>query len=202
MPRSRSPPAFTKSCNGPFAQLADQIGADRLRAQAAAFGFGTPLAVPMSVTPSDVGELGDGAALAQSGIGQRDVRITPLQNALITATVANGGVPMAPHLVSQVQGQDLSVVDTTEPDRMARGDVVAVRLQPDRADGRVGERRHQPRQDSRRPAGLEDGHRGMGCDAEGQSAARLVRSPSAPAQDPEVAVVAVIVERDGNRVTT
>ena len=112
--------AFAKSCNAPFAQLADQIGADRLRAQAAAFGFSQTLQVPMSVTPSDVGDLGDGAALAQSGIGQRDVRITPLQNALITATIANGGVPIAPHLVGQIQGQDLSVVDTTEPDRMAR----------------------------------------------------------------------------------
>ena len=113
--------AFAKSCNGPFAQLADQVGADRLRTMATALGFAnTNLTVPMPVEASDVGELGDGAAVAQSGIGQRDVRLTPLQNAQITATVANGGVPMAPHTVSQVQGQDLSTVDTTEPDRLQR----------------------------------------------------------------------------------
>jgi peptidoglycan glycosyltransferase len=113
--------AFAKSCNAPFAQLADQIGADKLRAQAAAFGMeNSSLTVPMPVAESSVGELGDGAALAQSGIGQRDVRMTPLQNAMITSTIANGGVPMQPHLVSQIQGQDLSVVDTTEPDRGAR----------------------------------------------------------------------------------
>ena len=58
--------------------------------------------------------------MAQSGIGQRDVRLTPLQNAQIAATVANGGVPMTPNTVSQIQGQDLSTVDTTEPDRLAR----------------------------------------------------------------------------------
>ncbi|MDT7742736.1 MAG: penicillin-binding protein [Actinomycetota bacterium] len=113
--------AFAKSCNAPFAQLADQIGADKLRAQAAAFGMeNANLTVPMPVAESSVGELGDGAALAQSGIGQRDVRMTPLQNAMITSTIANGGVPMQPHLVSQIQGQDLSVVDTTEPDRGSR----------------------------------------------------------------------------------
>jgi peptidoglycan glycosyltransferase len=74
----------------------------------------------MPVEASEVGELGDGAALAQSGIGQRDVRLTPLQNAQITATIANGGVPMTPYTVSQLQGQDLSTVDTTEPDRQQR----------------------------------------------------------------------------------
>jgi peptidoglycan glycosyltransferase len=113
--------AFAKSCNGPFAQLADQIGADRLRAQATAFGMENQnQTIPMPVAQSDVGPLADAAALAQSGIGQRDVQMTPLQNAMITATIANGGVPMQPHLVSQIQGQDLSVVDTTEPDRGSR----------------------------------------------------------------------------------
>ena len=113
--------AFAKSCNAPFAQLADQIGADRLRSMAQSLGFNNPsLQVPLPVQASQVGALSDGASLAQSGIGQRDVRLTPLENAQITATIANGGVPMAPHLVAQVQGQDLSVVDTTEPDSEAR----------------------------------------------------------------------------------
>lgn len=74
----------------------------------------------MPVTPSEVGEMGDSASVAQSGIGQRDVRLTPLQNAQIAATVANGGVPMTPYTVAQIQGQDLSTVDTTQPDRLAR----------------------------------------------------------------------------------
>lgn len=33
--------AFAKSCNGPFALLAPQVGADRLRAMATALGFST-----------------------------------------------------------------------------------------------------------------------------------------------------------------
>ncbi|WP_328303638.1 peptidoglycan D,D-transpeptidase FtsI family protein [Actinomycetospora sp. NBC_00405] len=113
--------AFAKSCNGPFAQLAVQVGADRLRGMATSLGFNNAaLTVPMPVQASQVGDLDDGASVAQSGIGQRDVRLTPLQNAQIAATVANGGVPMTPNTVSQIQGQDLSTVDTTEPDRLAR----------------------------------------------------------------------------------
>ncbi|MHC1558372.1 peptidoglycan D,D-transpeptidase FtsI family protein [Actinomycetospora sp. C-140] len=113
--------AFAKSCNGPFAQLAVQVGADRLRAMATSLGFGNPgLTVPMPVEASETGPMSDGASVAQSGIGQRDVRLTPLQNAMITATVANGGVPMTPTTVSQIQGQDLSTVESTEPDRLQR----------------------------------------------------------------------------------
>jgi peptidoglycan glycosyltransferase len=74
----------------------------------------------MPVAESDTGDLSDPSALAQSGIGQRDVRMTPLQNAMITATIANGGVPVSPHLVSEIQGSDLSVVDTTAADRGTR----------------------------------------------------------------------------------
>ena len=109
--------ALAKSCNGPFALLADQVGADRLRAQAQKFGFADPsLTVPTRVEPSDLGPLPDAAALAQSGIGQRDVRVTPMQNAQIVATIANGGVPVAPHLVGRILARDLSVVDQTKPE--------------------------------------------------------------------------------------
>ena len=40
----------------------------------------------------------------QSSIGQQDVALTPLQNAMIAATIANGGVTMAPYLVAGPQG--------------------------------------------------------------------------------------------------
>jgi peptidoglycan glycosyltransferase len=40
-----------------------------------------------------------GPGLYLSGIGQRDVRFTPLQNAMIAATIANGGMRMRPQLI-------------------------------------------------------------------------------------------------------
>ena len=168
--------AFAKSCNGPFAQLAVQVGADRLRGMATALGFNNPaLTIPMPVQASQVGDLDDGASVAQSGIGQRDVRLTPLQNAQITATVANGGVPMTPNTVSQIQGQDLSTVDTTEPDRLARAfsqstaDTLTQLMigSENNGSGRG--------QDPRRPDRLQDRHRRVGRRPEDQPPAHLVR---------------------------
>lgn len=113
--------ALARSCNTAFAELAAALGEDTLREQAQAFGIGSSeLAVPMPVAPSTLGEMPDTAALQQSGIGQRDVRMTPLQNAMVVAAIANGGEVMAPHLIREIQGQELDVIDTTQPDRLGR----------------------------------------------------------------------------------
>jgi peptidoglycan glycosyltransferase len=113
--------ALARSCNTAFAQLTGQVGEPKIRAQAEAFGVGeADNAIPMPVVPSSLGDIPDAAALEQSGIGQRDVRLTPLQNAEIAATIANGGVRMAPYLVKQIQAPDLTPLDTTQPDRAGR----------------------------------------------------------------------------------
>ena len=44
--------ALEVSCNTAFGYLGLQLGADALQSQAAKFGFGDALAVPMRVTPS------------------------------------------------------------------------------------------------------------------------------------------------------
>jgi peptidoglycan glycosyltransferase len=113
--------ALARSCNTAFATLTGQIGQSKLRTQAEQFGIGeTDLAIPMPVAASSIGQIPDAAALYQSGIGQRDVRLTPLQNAEIAATIANGGVRMTPYLVKSIQAPDLSTLDTTGPDRAGR----------------------------------------------------------------------------------
>jgi len=113
--------ALQRSCNTAFAQLAEELGEQALRDQATAFGVGTPdLRIPMPVSPSTVGDIPDVAALQQSSIGQRDVALTPLQNAQIVAAIANGGEVMAPFLVKEIQSQELDAVETTEPDRVGR----------------------------------------------------------------------------------
>jgi peptidoglycan glycosyltransferase len=113
--------ALARSCNTAFATVADQVGVDKLRAAAQAFGIDGPTQqIPQTVAGSTLGDLPDAAALAQSGIGQRDVRLTPLQNAEIAATIANGGVRMAPHLIKEIDGPDLSVIDTTAPEQLGQ----------------------------------------------------------------------------------
>lgn len=121
--------AIELSCNTAFAQLANDLGEDKLRDQAAKFGIGeADLTVPMPVVQSCIGprrdgncmNIVDGPALFQSGIGQRDVRLTPMQNAEIVATIANGGVRMRPQLIKQVQAPDLDEISDFEADSMGR----------------------------------------------------------------------------------
>jgi peptidoglycan glycosyltransferase len=113
--------ALQRSCNTAFADLAAQLGVQAIREQANAFKIGmADQEIPLPVAPSTIGSIPDVAALEQSAIGQRDVALTPLQNAMIVAAIANGGQVMAPYLTKEIQGQDLQPVETTQPDRLGR----------------------------------------------------------------------------------
>ncbi len=108
--------AFARSCNTAFVELGIKTGADAMRNTAEAFGIGSDSpSLSLPVADSTIGPIPDDAALGQSSIGQRDVALTPLQDAIIAATVANGGVRMAPQMVSQLQAPDLSNLSTTTP---------------------------------------------------------------------------------------
>jgi penicillin-binding protein A len=113
--------AFAKSCNTSFVQLGIDTGTDALRGTARAFGLDTaPLPMPLQVAESTVGPISDAAALGMSSIGQKDVAVTPLQNAMVAATVANDGVTMQPYLVQDLKGPDLSDISTTAPRQVRR----------------------------------------------------------------------------------
>jgi peptidoglycan glycosyltransferase len=109
--------ALTISCNTAFAQLGIDLGEDRVREMAEAFGLNDEgFEIPLQVEPSGIGEIESEAALGQTSIGQRDVRMTPLQAAMVAAAVANDGTLMRPYLVDQVRAPDLSVLDETDPE--------------------------------------------------------------------------------------
>jgi peptidoglycan glycosyltransferase len=112
--------ALRISCNTAFAQIGLDLGDDALRTQAEAFGFGSPLNVPMKVTESRFPADPDAPQTALSAIGQYEVRVTPLQVAMVSAAIANDGVQMTPYLVQAVRSQDLTVVSQTEPSELAR----------------------------------------------------------------------------------
>ena len=109
-----------QSCNTTFAQLGMDLGADALQEQAEAFGFGQPLQVPLRVTPSSFPEEMDAAQTAMSSIGQFEVRVTPLQMAMVSQAIANDGRQMQPYLVATERNADLEVVSTTEPTELRR----------------------------------------------------------------------------------
>ncbi|MGB5953578.1 MAG: penicillin-binding transpeptidase domain-containing protein, partial [Ornithinimicrobium sp.] len=103
------------SCNTSMAYLAGRLGADALREQAQAFGFSQSVNVPMPVTPSVYPNDPDPAQLALTGIGQYEVRVTPMQVAMTTAAIANGGEQMNPFLVANARDSDLDVINETDP---------------------------------------------------------------------------------------
>lgn len=107
--------ALRISCNIPFAEIGAEIGVDVLRNYTQRFGFGQSLEVPMTVTPSIFPANPDAAQLMLASFGQSDVRATPLQIAMISAAIANGGQLMTPTLIDNIRAQDLSVIESFEP---------------------------------------------------------------------------------------
>ncbi|HVE74620.1 MAG TPA: penicillin-binding protein 2 [Mycobacteriales bacterium] len=108
--------ALKVSCNTTFGALGLELGEDALREQAEKFGLGKddlrlPDRVAASVFPPELSP----PQRAQVAIGQYDLRVTPLQMALVAAGVANGGTVMRPYLVREIQAPDLSRLDRAEP---------------------------------------------------------------------------------------
>ncbi|HYJ68059.1 MAG TPA: penicillin-binding protein 2 [Nocardioidaceae bacterium] len=114
--------ALANSCNVAFGDLALDLGEDKIRAQAEAFGFGDSsyldgltVAPSQFTLPGSSGEL-DEPQLAQSAIGQYNVAATPLQMAMVAAGIANDGVVMNPYIVDTVRSPEFEILERTQPD--------------------------------------------------------------------------------------
>ncbi|MFE7705377.1 peptidoglycan D,D-transpeptidase FtsI family protein [Streptomyces sp. NPDC057486] len=95
--------ALQYSCNNVFAKAAADLGQDKVRAMAEKFGFNTEkLDVPVRASESLYPSGMDKAQTALTGIGQFEVTATPLQMAMVSSALANGGELAAPHMVSKV----------------------------------------------------------------------------------------------------
>jgi peptidoglycan glycosyltransferase len=95
-------------------RYADRMGSD------ATLPFEVPTAVSQ-VTNGDgsaPGGFADDVELANAAYGQAETFVTPLQMALVAATIANDGALMRPRLVTTMTGRDRS--RTFGPERMAQ----------------------------------------------------------------------------------
>jgi penicillin-binding protein A len=192
--------AFAKSCNTAFVQLGIDTGADALRSTARSFGLDSPPPmIPLQVAESTVGPIPDAAALGMSSIGQKDVALTPLQNAQVAAAIANKGVAMRPYLVDSLKGPDLANIASTAPaeERRAVSQQVADTL----TDLMVAA--EQVTQQKGAIAGVQiaskTGTAEHGTDPR-NTPPHAWYIAFAPAQAPKVAV-AVLVENGGNRLS-
>jgi peptidoglycan glycosyltransferase len=94
-----------QSCDPGYGELGIQVGPPTLRQQAELFGYNSvpPIDLPGTIA-STVRTLPDNAQALQAytAIGQDTVETTALQNAMVAAGIANGGVVMTPHLMATI----------------------------------------------------------------------------------------------------
>lgn len=127
--------ALAVSCNTTFAQIGLDLGADGLVGMAEDFGLNQRIVstdhVPNPLDSRMPTELAP-PQVAQSAIGQFDVRTTPLQMALITATIGNGGVLLRPQLLQAVEDERSTAIVEYEPEPLVpegRGDAQVISQQ-------------------------------------------------------------------------
>ncbi|MEE9473902.1 MAG: penicillin-binding protein 2 [Acidimicrobiia bacterium] len=115
--------AFRRSCNTIFGQLGIDLGLEVIGEIAADFGFNRVLPFELTTVESSFPVdplVGDPAATAQSAIGQRDVRATPLQMAMVAAAVANRGLVMQPYVISEEFDRELNILEQFQPVEVRR----------------------------------------------------------------------------------
>ncbi|GGR44493.1 peptidoglycan glycosyltransferase [Nocardioides luteus] len=108
--------ALEVSCNTAFGQLGMDLSDEDMRAQAEAFGFGQHYLDDIGPQAKSRYPTNDGKdKQARAAIGQQDVIATPLQMAMVSAGIANGGEVMKPYLVDRVTSSSLDVIDQGKP---------------------------------------------------------------------------------------
>lgn len=98
--------ALNKSCNCAFAEIADELGAEKLMATAERIGFNanmTDISGKIHCSKSRI-DLTESSALdiGWAGIGQYTTLINPCHMLTVMGAIANGGIAQTPYLVSTI----------------------------------------------------------------------------------------------------
>lgn len=120
---------FYRSCNIPFAQMAIELGPQRMTDGVRSWGIGEklPIDLPGAVSSSFCGNVlpCDAAffenqlpLLAIGGFGQANDLMVPLHMCMVAATVANGGRMMTPHVIAATLKHDGTVITRTPTDQV------------------------------------------------------------------------------------
>lgn len=116
---------FAESCNVVYATIAMKLGRDTIDQYAKKLGFEQIISEPVDGRTLIYGEAIGSVfrkeytslrLLANTGIGQEDVRVSPLQTAHLIAVIANGGMSGHPSLVKDLQTTDTGAVYRQFPD--------------------------------------------------------------------------------------
>jgi peptidoglycan glycosyltransferase len=123
--------AFQHSVNSVFCNIGIKLGAGTILAYTKKFGFykTPPLETPGNerapsglyngthlYDPKDPHQVDPG----RLAFGQERMLVTPLQMAMVTSTIANGGVVPKPYVVQKIVAHDGSTVRNTKPSNLGR----------------------------------------------------------------------------------
>ena len=115
--------SFAKSCNTSYATIGKELDITGYRELCEEFLYNKPLPVNMASSISSfalkVGSSSVKEAM-QTAIGQGRTLVTPLHNALIASTVANGGIMMKPYVVDHIENADGASVKDFQPQSYAK----------------------------------------------------------------------------------
>ena len=122
--------AIVRSCDVFFYNVAERLGISRFSDYIRGFGFGSPTGIELNerqgVAPSIDWKFKNfrkpwylGETIV-AGIGQGYISVTPLQIAVMTASIANGGILLKPQVVKKVVSPNGEVLLETNPEEKGR----------------------------------------------------------------------------------
>ncbi len=186
--------ALRFSCNIPFAELGIALGQDAIAAQAERFGFGKSFDIPLRSTASEYPTGMDDAQTGLSSFGQFNDKVSPLQMAMVSAAIANGGVLMQPTLVNSVLSANLAVLD--RPSDISLGQAVSAGTASSIKDMMVAAVSKGVSSNGRIAGVKVAGKTGTAQNGPGQPYT-LWFTGFAPAENPQVAVAVVVANGGG-----
>lgn len=199
--------ALSKSCNYFFFEVGNRVGIDKMNAYCRQLGLGVDTGIEVSATKGILAgpeEKKDwyGGDTIQAAIGQSDNAFSPLQLAVYTSTIANGGTRYQARLISQVKSYSLDkIVKANEPVVMNTVDLSADVINTVKGgmlsviDEGTGSATFR---DYKIKVGGKTGTAQTGkLDGNGKELNHSVFITFAPYDDPEIAI-AVIIENGGH----
>lgn len=110
--------ALAKSCNSAFAQIAIELGEDKLNATAKELGIGSKITISGAINAFegkfDVENAADDT-LGWTGIGQGDTRIAPITMLRIVSAIANEGSAVSFNIVDSLANQAGNALNISLP---------------------------------------------------------------------------------------
>lgn len=95
--------ALNVSCNSVFAELANEVGKDKLTQTVRDLGFGKSVKISKAKTVRSTFDVSNSTSLdlGWAGIGQYTTLVNPCQMLMLMGAIANGGEAMTPYIVEQ-----------------------------------------------------------------------------------------------------